>query len=195
MSFGEAVAVARRCDLLLTRSGEIHRVPEVFESARRRAYCDGNPGATQVLAQQNGTFDALDRYEVLFTLGLNIGSETCPIPTDGRHWHPMPRPVFLPTWPMAIDAGCRRFTTVSSWKGRRTFQWHGTESGEKSDNWLQFLDLPAMTGQEFEIALRIDSARRDADRRVFHDKGLAARQPGYPASTRRLSRLHREFPG
>jgi len=178
MSFGEAVGVARRCDLLLTRSGEIHRVPEVFESARRRAYCDGNPGATQVLAQQNGTFDALDRYEVLFTLGLNIGSETCPIPTDGRQWHPMPRPVFLPTWPMAIDAGCRRFTTVSSWKGRRTFQWHGTDSGEKSDNWLQFLDLPAMTGQEFEIALRIDSARHDADRRVFHDKGWRLANPG-----------------
>jgi len=79
---------------------------------------------------------------------------------------------------MAIDAGCRRFTTVSSWKGRRTFQWHGTESGEKSDNWLQFLDLPAMTGQEFEIALRIDSARHDADRRVFHDKGWRLANPG-----------------
>ncbi len=180
MSFAEAVGVARRCDLLLTRSGEIHRVPEVFESARRRVYFDGNPGATQVHAhQQNGTFDALDRHELLFTLGLNIGSDTCPIPTDGRQWHPMPRPVFLPTWPTAIDAGCRRFTTVSSWReGRARFEWQGTDWGEKSDNWLQFLDLPAMTGEEFEIALRVDSTRQEADRRVFHDKGWRLADPG-----------------
>jgi len=179
MSFAEAVGVARRCDLLLTRSGEIHRVPEVFESARRRVYFDGNPGATQVHAhQQNGTFDALDRHELLFTLGLNIGSDTCPIPTDGRQWHPMPRPVFLPTWPAAIDAGCRRFTTVSSWReGRARFEWQGTDWGEKSDNWLQFLDLPAMTGEEFEIALRVDSTRQEADRRVFHGKGWRLADP------------------
>src|SRR5262249_56705077 len=96
MSLAEAVDVARRCDRLLTRSGEIHKVPAVFERARRRVYCDGNPGATQVHAhQQTGTFDALDRHEVLFTLGLNIGSDSCPIPTDGRRCHPLPRPTFL----------------------------------------------------------------------------------------------------
>jgi len=178
MSFAEAVDVAQRSDLLVTRSGQIHKVPEIFEPPRRRAFFDGNPGSTQIQFHQRAEgHDPLDRYEFLFTLGLNVGTPQCSIPTDGLRWRPMPRPVVLSMWPAATDLRCRRFTTISTWKGRATFQWQGVDSGEKSDNWLQYLELPEASGQALEIALRIESADHSSDRRMFEDRGWIITDP------------------
>lgn len=172
LSYSEAVNVAKRCDLLITRSGEIDKAPEIFEQARQRAYFDGNPGNTQVSLQQQGeNYESLNRYDHLFTLGLNIGKGTCPIPTENRQWHPKVRPVVLSMWPIQTSPNSKRFTTVSSWKGRTTFHWQGKVSGEKSDNWLKFFDLPKRTEQELEIALRIESADREADLQMFRENG------------------------
>lgn len=177
MTFSEAVAIAKSADLLIARSGQIHRVAEIFEAPRRRAYFDGNPGSTQIQFHQRADgHDPLDRYEFLFTLGLNIGTPRCPIPTGGLQWRPLPRPVALPMWPATYnDDGL--FTTISTWKGRGTFQWQGVDSGEKSDNWLRFIDMPAASGQVLEIALRIESANPSRDRRMFEARGWRITDP------------------
>ncbi|MDH3459685.1 MAG: hypothetical protein OEM00_01670 [Burkholderiaceae bacterium] len=179
MSFAEAVDVAKMTDLLATRSGQIHRLPEIFEPPRQRAFFDGNPGSTQTLFHQRAEgHDPLDRYEFLFTMGLNIGTPRCSIPTDGLRWRPMPRPVLLSMWPAATDLRCQRFTTISTWKGRATFEWQGVRSGEKADNWLQYLDLPAASGQGLEIALRMESDDHLKDRQIFEDRGWIISDPG-----------------
>ena len=165
MPYSDAVSIAKKSDLLITRSGQIHKVPEIFEAPRNRAFFDGNPGSTQIqFHQQEEVCDPLDRYEFLFTLGMNIGTPRCPIPTDGLHWRPMPRPVIMPMWNANQEPLCKQFTTVSTWKGRGKFEWQGIGSGEKSDNWLQVLGLPKASGQAFEIALRIDSDNELSDR-------------------------------
>lgn len=178
MSYDDAVKVARRCDLLFARSGQIDKAPEIFHGARQRAYFDGNPGSTQVSYRQSGgAHEALEQYEHLFTLGLNIGAPSCAIPTDGRQWHPLVRPVFLPMWPARTTADHRRFTTISTWKGRATFEWQGCASGEKSDNWLKFLELPKGTAQPLEIALRIDSPDQQSDGDRFRQNGWQLTDP------------------
>lgn len=177
LPFSEAVKVAHDCDLLITRSGQIHKVPDIFEPPRLRAYFDGNPGHTQLMFHQEGAeFEPLDRYEFLFTLGFNIGHPSCSIPTNGRHWIPVPRAVFLPMWPIQ-QASHNRFTTISSWKGRATLQWDGKNSGEKSDNWLQFLDLPLTTNQALEIALKMVNKDQYADRTLFQENGWILTDP------------------
>jgi hypothetical protein len=178
MTFAEASAAAQKTDLLITRSGQIHKVPEIFEPPKRRAFFDGNPGNTQIQFHQRGEdYEPLDWYEFLFTLGLNVGLPNCPIPTDGLCWRPMPRPVLLPMWPVAINSQTQRFTTISNWKGRATFTWQGIESGEKSDNWLQVLDLPKAGKQAFEIALRIDSENEVHDQQMFEKEGWIISNP------------------
>ena len=178
MSFAQAVNVAKRCDVLITRSGEISKAPEIFDQVKRRVYLDGNPGQTQVLLQERGeAHEALNRYDHLFTLGLNIGAHGSPLPTGGRRWHPTVRPVLLPMWPMRPVLEGGRFTTISTWRGRATFEWLGQSAGEKSDNWLRFLDLPRDTGQEFEIALRLDGPDRQADHTRFTEKGWRLTDP------------------
>ncbi|HLF87847.1 MAG TPA: hypothetical protein VI451_02800 [Anaerolineales bacterium] len=178
MPFSEAVKVAKRCDLLITRSGQINKASEIFNSARCRAYFDGNPGNTQVLHQQRGgEYEALDQYDHLFTLGLNIGAASCGVPTGKSQWRPLVRPVFLPMWPMGSDPNSKRFTTISTWKGRATFELQGKCSGEKSDNWLKFVELPKRTAQELEIALRVNSADQQADRDLFRQNGWLLTDP------------------
>ena len=178
MSFADAVAVARKADLLITRSGQIHKLSAIFEPPRRRAFFDGNPGSTQMqFHRQTEDCEPLDRYEFLFTLGLNIGTPRCPIPTAGLHWRPMLRPVLLSMWPMTLDRGCQHFTTVSTWKGRATFRWQGIDSGEKADNWLHYLTLPRISGQTCEVALRMQSTDHHADRQLFEDHGWIVTDP------------------
>ncbi len=182
MSFAEALSIARKADLLITRSGQIHKVPAIFEQPKCRAFFDGNPGSTQIKYHgKDEDYDPLDQYEFLFTLGLNIGTPHCLIPTDDLNWQTMPRPVSLPMWQTVRDDNCQRFTTISTWKGRGTFAWQGIESGEKSDNWLQVLDFPKASGQVTEIALRIESDDELNDRRLFEDNGWVITAP---------SRLH-----
>ena len=177
MSYAEAVNVAKRCDLLTTRSGEIHKAEDIFSNPRCRLYIDGNPGNTQVFLQQRGgEYEALDHYDHLFTLGLNIGTDACRLPTGNRHWYPILRPVVLPLWPTCPDDASKRFTTISSWKGRTTFQWQGTDSGEKSDSWLKFIELPKRASQELEIALRIEP-RDEVDGEMFRQHGWRLTDP------------------
>jgi hypothetical protein len=178
MAFADAVAVAKKSDLLITRSGQFHKMSAIFEAPRCRAFFDGNPGSTQIqFHQRTEGFEPLDSYDFLFTLGLNIGTPSCPIPTDTLHWRPLPRPLILPMWPIEIDPLCQRFTTISTWKGRGKFEWQGIASGEKSDNWLQVLDLPKISDQAFEIALRIESTNELNDRRMFEDRGWIITDP------------------
>ncbi|MFZ2650219.1 MAG: hypothetical protein WA210_08935 [Burkholderiaceae bacterium] len=178
MSFAEAQAAARRADLLVTRSGQIHKLPEIFEPPRCRAFFDGNPGSTQIQYHQRAEgCEPLDRYEFLFTLGLNIGSPQCPVPTDGLRWRALPRPVLLPMWPVCFDARSPRFTTISTWKGRGRVEWQGADTGEKSDNWLAYLDLPGASGQALEIALRFASKEHAHDRHLFEAAGWHLSDP------------------
>jgi hypothetical protein len=178
MSFREAVAVAKSADVLIARSGQMHKLAEIFEAPRRRAFFDGNPGSTQMAWHQRAEgHEPLHRYDFLFTLGFNIGTARCPIPVGGLRWRPLPRPVLMSMWPATTGGEAGRFTTISTWKGRATFQWQGVDSREKSDNWVNYLDLPAATRQAFEIALRIDSDDHQGDRRMFEDHGWHISDP------------------
>jgi hypothetical protein len=179
MTFPDAVKIAKECDLLITRSGQIHKAPEIFENAKCRAYFDGNPGKTQFLFHDQGENfeESLHRYDSLFTLGLNIGTEHCPISVGAKQWHTNMRPIVLSMWPSRIDSNSQRFTTISSWNGRTSFEWQGQNAGEKSDNWLNFLHLPKHVNQELEIALKMDSDNPESDQARFSEQGWHLSNP------------------
>ena len=178
LSFAQVAQAARGADLLVARSGQIHKLRAIFEPPRRRAFLDGNPGSTQIRFHERAEdHEPLDEYECRFTLGFNIGTPQCPIPTDGLRWRALPRPVLLADWPTAPAAPGQRFTTISTWKGRGRFEWQGVESGEKSDNWLQFLYLPAATAQALEVALRFESDTWESDRHLFESRRWVISDP------------------
>ncbi len=177
LTYAQAAHWAKGADLLIARSGNMHKLPDIFYAPACRALFDGNPGSTQTMyAQQHPDAEPLHRYEHRFTLGLNIGTTASPIPCSGLSWHTLPRPVVLPLWPPSAHSH-GRFTTISTWKGRATFELEGVASGDKADNWLNYLPLPQRTAQAMEIALRVEPPAPDSDRALFEQHGWTVSDP------------------
>lgn len=125
----------------------------------KRVYVDIDPGFTQIWHEHGNDGARLPGHDLYFTIGLNIGTAGCPIPTNGLPWIPIFPPVVLADWPHcpAMDvADARRFTTVGTWRGpfgpveldRRRF-------GLKVHEFRKFISLPHLVDAQFEAALAI----------------------------------------
>ena len=158
--FRETVQIAKESELLLVVGGRFNTA-EILQNVGLRVYVDINPAKTQVYYSEYGVDYGFDRFDHYFTVGLNIGSPECEIPTGGLTWKNLVPPVPLALWPPKIDIRCNRFTTISTWAGRHTFNLNGKFSGEKSDQWKEFMSIPKMTNQEIELALNISSRYGD----------------------------------
>ncbi len=175
MPLQDTVNIARTSDLLLLVGNRV-KVAEILEGARCKAYVDLNPAKTQVYHDEYGVDYGFKHYDYFFTTGLSIGTPECPIPTCGVTWHGLVPPVDLPTWTPAIDGRCKRFTTVSTWRGRRSFNLQGRWSGDKAENWLRFAQLPRKTSQELEIALKMSKGSAE-DRLLLEENGWILSDP------------------
>ena len=148
-------------ELLVNISGHL-ALPNLFNAARRKAFVDIDPGFTQFwYADQIGS--NLAGHDVYFTIGENIGSPGCDIPTptpNGKGWISTRQPVALEDWPMQNHGSSHlRFTTIASWRGPfGTIQRNGKTYGLKCHEFRKFISLPANSPHQFEIALNIHPA-------------------------------------
>jgi hypothetical protein len=180
LTLPELVDLAGSADLLVNISGHL-TTPAVFDRFRRKAYVDLDPGFTQFWHAAGNPAARLGGHDLYFTVGANVGTPGCPIPTDGVRWRPVRPPVVLDRWPVAAGTE-RRFTTVASWRGAfGPVEYGGRRYGVKAHEFRKFLDLPGRTGQAFEVALNIhpaDGKDRDALRahgwRVVDPREVAA---------------------
>jgi hypothetical protein len=157
MTLEEVTAWARRADLLVNVSGHLE-IEAIKERPRRRAYVDVDPGFTQIWAEE-GAAARLDGHDTYFTVGENIGTSKCSIPTAEIEWLPLPPPVTLVDWPVLPVPDGARFTTVATWRSPLGTLAHGDAVfAGKHHQWRRLIDLPRRSTQEFEIALRIDPA-------------------------------------
>jgi hypothetical protein len=181
LGWNEAEGVADRADLLINISGNL-TLDTLKPRFRKRAFIDQDPGYTQFWHQGGLADDRLRDHHFYFTVGENIGTRECGIPTGGIAWRPVRQPVVLDQWPPAAGESHTRFTTVGSWRGpygRVTFE--GRLFGVKAHEFRRFVSLPALSGQQFEIALAIDAAdRRDVD--ALHEHAWRLVDPGTVAS-------------
>jgi hypothetical protein len=157
LTLEEAAEWAGGADLLVNISGHLE-IKAIREGPRRRAYVDVDPGFTQIWGEE-GAGARLDGHDTYFTVGENIGTPGCPIPTAGREWLPLPPPVTLEDWPVFPVPARARFTTVATWRSPLGTLTHGEKSFEgKHHQWRRLVHLPRQVDQELEIALQIDPA-------------------------------------
>jgi hypothetical protein len=157
LSAAELTARLRGAELLVNISGHLRR-PELLALPRRRAFIDLDPGYTQVW-QAEGRDIGLAGHDLYFTVGVNIGSRHCPLPTGGVSWKAIRQPVVLDRWPVVAAPWFTRFTTVASWRGAYgPLEWRGRRYGAKAHGFRELAELPRRTGLPFEIALDIDAA-------------------------------------
>ena len=110
---------------------------------------------------------------------------------DSHQWHPLAagrQPVVLEDWPVHRCEGPFRFTTIASWRGPfGPIALAGRTLGLKHHEFRKFVSLPALAGEDFEIALSIDAGDwKDRDLLTASDWRLVdpARVAGGPMEFR-----------
>jgi hypothetical protein len=147
--------VARRADLLLNISGHL-QLSSVKSAPRRKIFYDDDPGYTQFWYKAGQLGSRLNGYDYYFTIGENIGSAECHIPTDTISWQKTRVPIVLEEWPVVVRQKFEQFTTVASWRGPFGVIEFGDKTyGQKAHEFRKFLELPTTTELKFEIALNI----------------------------------------
>jgi hypothetical protein len=175
MAFDEAIAAVESADVLINIGGKL-TTPEVLDPIPCKIFVDLAPGKTQVYETEYGHDQGLSRHDLFYTVGLNIGSPSCVIPTGGLQWRGWIHPVPLALWPPAVDDRAMRFSTISGWAGKETFMLDGRYSGEKSNQWQSYLDVPRRAGQAMEIALRLPDGYEE-DRKSLEEQGWTISDP------------------
>lgn len=161
---GQVAALATDADALINISGHLTFEP-VMERVRRRVYVDIDPGFTQFWHAEGNRGARLGGHDFHFTIGENIGTPECPIPTSGIAWRKIRPPVVLGEWPVLSAPAFERFTTIASWRGPfGVVEFGGQTFGLKVHEFRKFMELPQRAGLPFEIALNIHPAdHKDLD--------------------------------
>ena len=171
LSGAELQDLAEAAGLLVNITGHL-AWPDVFSHFHRKAYIDLDPGYTQFWNVCGNNGPRLPGHDLYFTVGENVGTAACSIPTGDIRWRPVRQPVVLEHWPVTGvgAAGPDRFTTVASWCGSYgPISHNGVTYGPKAHEFRKFLGLPEVARQTFEIALDIDPAdSADLDRLHAH---------------------------
>lgn len=171
----ELLALAGDADLLVNVTGHL-TVGPLKGRPRRKVYVDLDPGYTQFWHAAGGGA-RLEGHDFFYTVGENVGSAACAIPTGGIEWRPVRQPVVLDEWPPCGAAEPSRFTTVASWRGAYGPVEHGGRRfGLKAHEWRKFVELPERAPQIFEVALDIDAAD-ERDLRLLEGHGWRVVSP------------------
>lgn len=163
LSRAEVLARAESCALLLNVSGYFDD-EEVRAAVRPRlVYLDIDPGFCQMW-HELGLADPFAGHDTFVTIGANIGTPDCEIPTCGLEWVASPQPVVLEEWPVR-RSGDAPVTTVASWRGpNASVRWGGRTYGLRVHEFRKFVDLAHLTAIPFEVALSIHADdRRDLE--------------------------------
>ena len=172
---GRAAALLREADLLVNVAG-INRIPPERRGGRPAVFVDIDPAFTQVKAADGDVLlrAILDEHDTHCTVGENIGTPRSPIPTGGYTWHPTRAPVAIEHWAGSEGPG-RAYTTVGRWnESTRDLAYLGeTYRWRKRTEWLRCLDLPARTGQQFEVAMDVESVPGDVPVLAAHGWAVA----------------------
>jgi hypothetical protein len=172
MDLEELLAAAEDAALLVDIGGHLRWGP-LLERLRHRVFVDLDPGYTQLWAAE-GRDVGLAGHELHFTVGTNLGTDRCALPTAGVRWRPIRQPVSLGRWPVADGDDLTSFTTVASWRGAYGApSWRGQPLGVKAHEFRRFADLPQHLPAPCEAVLEIHPAdAADADRLRGHGWGL-----------------------
>jgi GT2 family glycosyltransferase len=161
--------------MLLNLHGGTQPVPELADT-ERLIYLETDPVQLQVELhdERDESVRFLEPHRAFFTFAENLGGADCGLPLDAHFaFHPTRQPVVLDWWADLGPAGAT-FTTIGNWRQQwREVRFDGeTYHWSKHLEWERFLDLPARTGADFELAL---SGFEQSDRAALEARGWRVR--------------------
>lgn len=153
-SLRELEDFSSNCDLLLNLSGLLND-KHFFSQIPVRAYIDLDPAFTQLWNCVQGVDVGLSGHNRFGTIGLNLGTPDCVIPTLDKSWIKTLPPLVLANWPVAVRPPTLGLTTVANWRGYGSIEYDGIFYGQKAHSMRPFFDVPSKTGASFDLALSI----------------------------------------
>ena len=176
MEESDARAMLEGSDLLLNFNPWI--APDLLSRFRRTALVDIDPGLHQVWLEQGQIVSP--PHDVYFTVGEEVPPTT---DTEGRsrRWHSISPPVCLENWRYSFNERSERFTTVTSWFGDYVTTSSSSFDNGKRISFLEFLELPQHTRQEFELAVGLKDVA--PDRSLLERNGWRVRDVAEVADT------------
>lgn len=182
ISYEDLLARADGAELLVNISGHITH-EEILRRPKKRVYVDLDPGFTQLWHADPDARFRLSGHQHYVTVGVNIGTNGCPIPTGGFTWRPILPPVLLDEWPARPQPDSQRlFTTVATWRSPYgPVEYDGRRYGLKHHEFRKFIGLPGRTADaEFEIVLNIHPTDAE-DLARLQENGWRLREPSTTA--------------
>ncbi len=160
MSEASVREVFRNADVFIDLSADALGEPSMTwtddaERVGRRVFVDGEPGHYQPrLEKLWNTGRARIHFDRYYTVGLNVGTADCSVPTIGMEWRHIVYPVLMDLYPTPqpppSDAS---FTTVMTWQAHTDKDFAATGYKQKNAEFLKFLALPARTSTRMELAV------------------------------------------
>jgi hypothetical protein len=157
-TWADLLEVAGGADLLVNISGHL-TLEQLKARPRRKVFIDLDPGYTQFWHAAGNAGSRLEGHDSYYTVGENLGTPACSIPSGAIPWRPVRQPVVLEHWPVSGGGASDRFTTIASWRGPYgPVQQGATTLGAKVHEFRKFLAMPQRVPATFEIALDIHAA-------------------------------------
>jgi hypothetical protein len=116
-----------------------------------RVLVDGDPGYTQMRALTNE--EDLGDYHHYYSVGRNVGTDGCTVPTMGLTWRPIFDPVVVDLFPVRPVKDSAPFSTVMAWQSYRPVEFEGVTYGSKDQEFEKFIDLPRRTNASLALAV------------------------------------------
>ena len=154
LGYDELLTAAKRCDVLFNISGMLAD-PALLEPVPRRVYLDLDPAFIQLWHAEYGIDMRFDAHTHFVTVGLALGSASCPVPTCGREWLTTLQPIVLDEWPVGNGIATDALTTVGSWRGYGSVEFRGEHYGQRAHSMRRFFELPRRTSETLAPALAI----------------------------------------
>jgi hypothetical protein len=179
-NYGELLELAEAAEMLVNVAGNV-TLAELKRHVRLKVYVDVDPGLTQIKLASGDPAPRIQGHDLHFTIGENIGTPACRLPTSGLTWRHTRQPVLLDEWPVSQEGTPDRFTTIASWRGVGP-HGHIGGFGQKADEFAKVIELPQRAQQTFELALKMKSAD-EQDRAMLERHGWRVIDPRTVTST------------
>lgn len=145
-----------------------------------RILIEQDPGFSHVWASASSPDEIFGRHDLYFTVGANIGTPRCSIPTFGLDWQHVWNPVVIDWWDPAKRSKPDRFTTIAGWWGNAYQEFQGQIWGPKAEQMRKFMGLPELVEEPLEIAL--DTSTNDPEIEQLQKHGWIVRSPALVSS-------------
>jgi len=151
---GRSVEQVRRyaaeAEVFINLSGGSWFWRDEYARIPHKVFVDSDPAFTQLaIAKAEPWYVAFfEQFDRLFTFGANIGTPASPIPTGAFTWHKTWQPITMDDWRTERQPR-DRFTTVMTWQ----IESFADVGGNKDQEFVKFIELPARTPQRFELAI------------------------------------------